>query len=422
MTTQPTSGALTIASFRPQVAAQDYYVGKNPATGREEIHYDPSISWSSSVLNITTVSPQVGTYSWGGLTQFSITPHMCTRIEHAVLAVTLSETGGSSTVTPTLSPFFINNLQFCPNGAAITVLRMLPDAIYWYLQNYNLDELNGLLAGNNMNITSSSAFTEGAAIAAGGSKTYMIPIPIGLLAKLPVEFISAPFNVNVYWSATAPVASGSGTLALTSAQLILHNRSDPATKLRLSKLIAKDPFIMGYNLPIQQDYVYSLAAGSTANILLPGIIGAFSSIDVAIIASTAYASGAYRTYAALSGASSTETTASLDLQDVNHVSYLGTSGAYTAAMARFILPALHSKGTALSIATPLYHLYATSTPSSDLNPQKGTYNGNFLLDGTQVLVLNPSGTFSSGTYTVRVVFWRHAQVRMGSDGVILQDY
>lgn len=419
----PLSAASQISNFKPRVAGQDYFEIFNSATGKNEIHFGPDIGWSPAIMQNVMISPTINSASWGGMSQFRLTPNLTSRVFHAVLNITVGETGGSSSVTPTFVQFFVDRLELCPNGSSTPIVVYRPEPLLWFMQNYNTDKITGLTAHNQMGIAYPD-WTEGSSIAASGTRMYSFVIESSILSKLPIDFITADFVLNVYWAPTAPKVSGSGTLSLISSSLMLHSKKDTADTAVLRKLFfgKGDPYVMSFNYPVQQDFTLALVAGNQTIQLLSGVVGAFSMIQFALIASTSYASSAVYTYTPLSGDDETEYLSSLDLLDSTRNSLLGSNGALNGAMSRYRVPALHSEGVWVSDTVALYNLYATPSPSQDTRSTSGSCNGVFLLDGSQYLSITPSGTFSNGSYTVRVVFWRKSQCHLGQDGQIVQDY
>lgn len=425
----PASVALSIDSFRPRKAADGYHVVANEVTGKKEIHFSKDIRWTAERLQTNILTPVINSTAFGGMTQFQITPGSVSRLHHVTVSLVVAETsgGGGATVTSPFAQYFASQVQLCPNNQSTPLVSLTPEFCLWAMEDYPIDKINALTFGGQMNIVNiaTQAPAESTAILSGASKTLTYIIEHALLKKLPVEFLTSNFLINMLWQASSPAvaAASGGTLGISSCQLMLHYRKDPATTQVLSDLFysKKVPFVLSYDAPIVIDYPLTLTAGAQTTQLLSGVVGAVSTIDIALIASTAFASGAYRTYTTLDGANDWhEALGSLDLLDSARNSILGSGNSLTGSLSRFSYPAVHAAGTQFSLAFPVYHIWATPKPSED--QQTGSCNGAFILDGSQYLRISPGASFSTGAYTVRCIFHRKAQVHVGRDGSVAVDY
>ena len=406
------SAPLAIAAVRSATGIDGY--GVFPSKIGEVVASSSEIGkYTDSRLTQYRVSPNVSAADWGQTTQFVINPGISSKIIHAMLDVTVSNTSATDTVTPKYAGYLADNIQLCIDGSAAPTMQISADALQLQFERLSPTRIAGLVAGNAYGMT--SQFALGAAIPVSSTVTYTIKLDT-FICKVPPKLLGAPITMNVNW-AQNPVDTGDGTLRLVSSVLKLHVLTDPATDLALSRQVSSYPLLLSYATPDYYTYNIILTAGQAVTQPLPGLRGAYTAMVLMIRAAQVGVAGAgYRTFTALDVAA--ETNSLIDLQTSTGISLLG-SGAISGRTSRYTIPSMHTSGGLQSQVNPMYWLMASPTPGEDLSPDSDSVNGIYNLDGTSQLQLTPSPASGlGGAYILTIVAYRQSCLSLSSSGVL----
>lgn len=285
----------------------------------------------------------------------------------------------------------LNRLEVGLDGNVVPQQTLYPE--FWYSRNqfkYS-EEVQDALAFNAQNMTA-TAFAGETAVPAGGSATYLLPLTNCLITSIDPSTIRSDVIITIY-PATNPVIAGTGTLQLTSMQLLLDSEQNTAVEAATRSLLRANPFVHDYiNVVPQSGGTLTLTAGVQTEIAISGVNQLAAAVLITVRASKSFTGGAIRTFADLGD------DALINVTDQNKVSILGSgslSGRYLWGQQM-----LKTHGV-MSTVVPLYWiLHGDIQEALATGRIAGFYNYN----GYQYLQIIPGAGFASGTYTVDMYF------------------
>lgn len=350
---------------------------------------------SSSVLNM---SSQL---------QFRVEAGSCGVIDELWMDFTLNEYGGANSVTPSMVPFIFNNIVVGISSSA-SLQTLYPEHMYSRLQLLSHTEAQKELYGNALNMTFPT-FTGPTAIAAGGSATYSMRLPMLMCRKeLDMRASKQPLLITCYFNPN-PVVAGTGLLGYVNSQLrIRWRRDDYYDAIRL-KMLAKMPMVLSYmQTPITQ-YTQTLTAGVRQVIPLTSVTGYMGALAIFIRAAASYTTptgGAIANFLALEGPNPTQGTSAgyIDLLASDSSSYFGAPNILTPTYFRSqAMLSPRSEGS-MALTVPFYRLDFSSDFQKGVVESGTATHGGILFDGNQQLVIQPGvGFAASGTSCVITV-------------------
>lgn len=360
------------------------------------------------ILNPVSFTPGVATNTQ---IVFRINPQYMTVPTTCILEWVVTETGGVNSVTPICAPYQIQRIEFGIEGSPTPIQTLYAD--WFYSKNAFLgnEDLACMCAGNALNM-SATTFASESAIAPSGTATYAMPIDIAwFLQKADFQTLKGDCLLLVYPQAN-PVSAGTGTLQLTSMRFRFLSRIDPVTDPLSMRSLAMTPSYWTYlNLQMIPSSL-TLTAGTLSQIRLSGVTGLMGAALVMIRSNaTSTTASAMRVFTDLAGTSPAG--GFIDVVDASGNSLLGSTGTITPLFLRGANAAYKFPGMMTSVI-PHYWLPFCS----DMGPMfKSAANTGFVFfDGNQILNLTPGTGFTTGTYTVTVMFLQYAALAQGTDG------
>lgn len=361
--------------------------------GRRVIQRYPESNLASLNNNaIWTLSPtsfQPGAFTSNPIT-IRLQPNFCNLITDAHLQLTVSESGGANSVTPICAPFLIQRIEISLNSSVIPEQTIYPEWLYSKYQFYYNEETTSALAFNAQNMNTSFAGEQ--AIPAGGTATYLLPLTNSLLNSIDPSTISSDVIITIY-PAVNPVVSGTGTLQLTSVQLLLDSEQNPVVEAATRSLLRSNPMIHNYLNFVPQPWNGQLTAGTMTEIPISGVNQLVAAALITVRASKAITGAAIRTFADLGDS------AIINVTDQNKVSILG-SGGLQGRYLRGQQMAFKTHGTQSAIIPLYWILHSDIQEALATGRIAGFYN----YDGYQYLQITPGAGFSSGLYNVDIMF------------------
>jgi hypothetical protein len=344
---------------------------------------------NNAIWQLSPESFQPGAFTTNPVT-FRLKPNFCNLITDAHLQIVCSETGGANSVTPVVAPFLINRIEIGLDGSPVTNQTIYPEWLYAKYQFFYSEEVASALAFNAQNMTA-TAFAGESAIPAGTSATYLLPLTNCLITSIDPSTIRSDVIITIY-PATNPVSAGTGTLQLTSMQLLLDSEQNPAVEAATRSLLRSNPFVHDYINFVPQTWTGTLTAGVQSEISISGVNQLAAAVLITVRASKSFTGSAIRTFADLGN------DALINLTDQNKVSILGSG----ALQSRYLRgqQLLKTHGTMATVVPLYWILHSDIQEALATGRIAGFYNYN----GYQYLQITPGSAFSSGTFTVDMYF------------------
>ncbi len=198
---------------------------------------------------------------------------------------------------------------------------------------------------------------------------------------------------------TNPVSSGSGVLSLIDMQLrILTRKSDEDIENLIVSKYQNVPALISFCQFTQATWVGTLSPGVMSEIPLNGLNGMAGTLVIMIRSSKSVTSSAIRTFTSISGTDPYEFTGTINLVDSAKQPLLGSAG-LSGRNLRGASAAFHTPSVFSSVV-PIYFIYLSENYVNSVS--NGINSGYIYFNNQQYIQLNPSSTFTSGTYTVDV--------------------
>lgn len=368
-----------------------------------------------------------GTNSFTGQTvQFRIQPNLITgRIRHAQLEFTLNETSGINSVTPASVPFLFQQLYCSLNGQSQNKDQILyggnANQFYHNLQYKSRQQLQNLNGGSmnlmNMNI---DTFQGESAIPPGGTALQVLNLESTLLVKITPNTLSNDFWLSVILPNSTPAIAGLGTLSLGSMNLRIWSEANdltaPVVKGAMDRTISTINFLHNY----LQVFTQTLTAATPATLPLTGVAGAKAATMLIFIQSgdpQSYVGANIRNYVSLGGTlgdASPVSPGTIDLQIAAGTSVLGGGALSPSYFLRASTPALSDIPGNMSSVIPYYAIYFGDN-NGEWYQEDGpgfyrtaNYQGGYCPQNSDKLIVTPSSSFTTGTYTISVLLMSQA--------------
>ncbi len=320
-------------------------------------------------------------------------------IEDILLEVGVSETGGSSSITPTNAPLMFSQIQTLVNSGS-DISQTIYDVDIWHNLNFLTNEqVTNIVNVNNMN----TSFAGPSSIAASGSATYFVPL-IGNIFQTGHGIFMGGLKgyIVMRFYGNSSVESGSGTLALN--KLVIHAKCKQLPQYQMDELrkeyetsVLEKPYIDYAHMPLPNTY----NASTQYTIQMSGLTGSMAYALIGLRSSTAATSGGIRTFANLGNL------AQVAWADEN--GNLVNSPTYEYyAIQRFIDSARWFPGTFFSSIPMIPIVFGDPYKAVMLGESRGSYYCN----SRDQLQFTPNSSWSNGTYTLDVygVMVRHMHI------------
>lgn len=327
-------------------------------------------------------------------------------LHNLILQLNVSESGGSSSVTPCPSMLFIDKIEFYSDGGGHLIQTIYGDNLFFNTAVLSEEQLSSVSSVNNFDSSYGGVQT----IAASGTTRYYMPL-IGNFAQqfggVCLSGLNAYILCRIFSRSSGCLESGSGTFNLAQMTLLAEMevmRSDDLMELNelYRNNILEKPIIDFVRYEVTQTFNSSTAYQLTLHPFTGNcsyIIGGFRSSILAASAGT-------RTYSSIGD------TGLVELLDATGQSQSGGSGLDYVFLRKEEWPQ-HWPGTMLQSMPLIVFQFSEEPLQALLHGHRD--NGYHYFDSRDQIKITTDNAWSSGTYTFTLyaAMFRHCEIDHG---------
>lgn len=319
-----------------------------------------------------------------------------------VLQITVVESGGSASVTPTKVPFMMQLIEYMPNSQGEQMQRQT-DLELWANYQWMTQEKWSTLCSQ---VNSTATFGAPTSVAAAGTRTYNMPIFGSFFDQADPFMPSIKGDITVRITFRNSVSAGTGTLALASQglQLVFSNdHSSPGDRKHIEAMHMDKIWRSNFFNVCRITSTATFTAGVMTTIPLRAVTpGKAPFMLFCLRASDAVAGEAISTFSAIENAAGNS--GSIGLMDADGKQVLGSSGTILASKLRYVDYADHSPS--MFSQNQAIYLIPFAEDCKYAFSQCTLKHGFRYFSGDECsLQITPSTAFTTGTYVYDVLVY-----------------
>lgn len=207
-------------------------------------------------------------------------------IERHRFRLTVSESGGSQSVTPVCVPFLFERIEFRTADSKEEILRTIYSEEFWMYVGWTLEDryerANLNFYGSRGNVPET--------ILASGTRVYNVRLPYSFLSQVGVDgaYLENDLIISFY-TRNGVTSAGSGTFKLNNIELITDEKTEHDSKaLAEYRKLRHEGLTQRYldTVRVSSGTASAWTAGVTSNLSLNDITGACAGLAVLVRAST----------------------------------------------------------------------------------------------------------------------------------------